>query len=59
MADGTCVKVVGPPVKFGGSVNNIRFPPPLLGQDTKEVLSQVLGYSEEKIKELKENCDIR
>lgn len=58
MADGVQVRLVGPPVEFSDSLNAVRMPPPLLGQHTAEVLSEVLNYSSEKIKTLKENGDI-
>lgn len=50
-----CIKIVGPPVKYGEGGNDIRLPPPLLGQHTREVLAEILGYDEETLKRLKEN----
>lgn len=49
------IKVVNSPVKFSKTQPTVRTPPPLLGQHTNEVLEQVLGYSGEKIQELKSN----
>lgn len=46
------IKLVGPPVKYSQSSNEIRSPPPLLGQHTKSVLKDLLGYDDNKIKEL-------
>ncbi|XP_075145001.1 succinyl-CoA:glutarate CoA-transferase [Haematobia irritans] len=47
------VKVVGPPVVFSESKNDARSAPPVLGQHTDEVLSEVLGYTSDKIKDLR------
>lgn len=43
------VKVVGPPVTYSYAENSVRSPPPALGQHTKEVLRNILDYSDEKI----------
>lgn len=48
------MKIVGPPVKYSYAQNEIRSPPPVLGQHTSEVLKNVLNYSEEAILKLKE-----
>lgn len=47
------VKVVGPPVVYDEIENTARTAPPTLGQHTEEVLKSILGYSDEKIKDLK------
>lgn len=47
------VKVVGPPVKYSNIKNDVRRAPPALGQHTDEVLKEVLGYNDDRIKELK------
>lgn len=47
------VRVVGPPVVYGGSSNTARSAPPTLGQHTDEVLKNVLGYDEQKIRDLR------
>lgn len=47
------LKLVGPPVQFSGSENRIRLPPPELGQHTKDILSQRLGFSEDEIEKLR------
>lgn len=44
---------IGIPMKFSETKPEIKSPPPLLGQDTREVLSTLLGYSEKEIDELK------
>lgn len=59
LADGSTVKLVGPPVEYSDSTNCIHSPPPLLGEHTDHVLSQVLNYSPEKIEELKKNGHIK
>lgn len=47
------VKVVGSPVVYSESANTARSAPPSLGQHTVEVLSEVLGYDDQKIRNLK------
>ena len=47
------IRMVGPPVEFSGSGNEIRLPPPILGQHTVQVLNERLGYSTEQIEQLK------
>ena len=42
-------QVLGCPIKLSDSVAEI-VTPPLLGQHTKEILSEVLGYTEDRIK---------
>ena len=43
----TCgkIKMVGIPVKYSMTKPTIRLPPPLLGQHTNEILSELLQYS--------------
>lgn len=49
------IKMVGIPVKFQKTKSEIRFPPPLLGEHTFEILSSLLGYSQDIIEDLKKN----
>jgi crotonobetainyl-CoA:carnitine CoA-transferase CaiB-like acyl-CoA transferase len=48
------VDVVGTPVRFKGMPRLDPTPPPLLGQHTREILTSVLGYPEERVSELVE-----
>jgi crotonobetainyl-CoA:carnitine CoA-transferase CaiB-like acyl-CoA transferase len=43
------VKVPGSLFKFSKTPGNIRYPAPLLGEHNQEILSEMLGYTEEKI----------
>jgi CoA:oxalate CoA-transferase len=47
------IKLVGPALKMSESPEAIANPAPLLGQHTQEVLTGVLGYSPQRIQELK------
>nr|CAD2167769.1 unnamed protein product [Meloidogyne enterolobii] len=47
------VKVVGPPVKYSNTENQVRTAPPLLGEHTCEVLSQELNISNKELERLK------
>ena len=38
------IKMVGPPVEFSNSPNNVCLPPPILGEHTVEVLKNILNY---------------
>ncbi|MGW8428344.1 hypothetical protein ACWGJQ_23235 [Peribacillus simplex] len=48
------LKVPGFPVKLSETPANLRHHPPLQGEHTDDVLTE-LGYSEEQIEELKNN----
>lgn len=49
------VKLIGQPVKAPGIIREEEFTvPPTLGQHTREVLTELLHYSDEKIKKIKE-----
>ncbi|KAB5589309.1 CaiB/baiF CoA-transferase family protein [Ceratobasidium theobromae] len=47
------IKMVAPPVHYNGKRMPVTRPPPYLSQHTEEVLSQDLGYSAERIAELR------
>ena len=47
------VRGIDCPIKMGGEAAGEHSPPPALGQNTEEVLGGLLGYSPEKIAELK------
>lgn len=46
--------LVASPLKMSGTPVSYRLPPPLMGQHTKEVLEEVLDFTDDKIKELME-----
>jgi crotonobetainyl-CoA:carnitine CoA-transferase CaiB-like acyl-CoA transferase len=47
-------QVVGIPVRFGETPGSVRAPAPEFGEHTEEILTGLLGYSWEKVAELKE-----
>ena len=47
------IKLAGIPVKYSEAEASIRRPPPLLGQHTAEILSEVLEYDAARIEKLK------
>ena len=51
------IKMMGFPVKLSRTPCKISFPPPLLGQHTREILTE-LDYSQEEIEELKQESII-
>jgi crotonobetainyl-CoA:carnitine CoA-transferase CaiB-like acyl-CoA transferase len=47
-------KYVGFPIKFSETPCNLRTAPPVLGQHTEEVLTEICGYSWDEVGDLKE-----
>ncbi len=48
------IKVTGIPIKLSDTPGTIETPPPTLGQHTDEILMNELGYTKEKIEELRQ-----
>jgi formyl-CoA transferase len=48
------VPLVNSPLKIPTSPTEVRYPPPLLGEHTEEVLSELLGMDPENVRSLKE-----
>jgi crotonobetainyl-CoA:carnitine CoA-transferase CaiB-like acyl-CoA transferase len=48
------IKQIGTVLKFSESESSIQSPPPVLGQDTEEVLRTLAGYTDEDIERLRE-----
>ena len=46
------VRMYGSPLKMSETPTGVRGPAPLLGQHTEEILTDVLGYKKEQVKEL-------
>jgi formyl-CoA transferase len=49
------LRLTGIPIKYSATPGKIRGAPPLLGQQTEEILAAVLGYSEDRIASLRED----
>ncbi len=49
------LKLAGIPIKYSETNLSVKLPPPRLGEHTDEILSDVLDYDEEKIRQLREN----
>ena len=47
------LRLTGVPIKYSETPASIRLAPPLLGQHTDEILSDVLGYSSEQVEALR------
>ena len=52
--NGASIPLVGNPLRFSETAVSYRQPPPLLGEHTDEVLSEVLGTDEAERKTLQE-----
>lgn len=48
------LRLTGVPIKYSETPASIRLPPPLLGQHTEEILTEVLGYTPEQIDALRQ-----
>jgi crotonobetainyl-CoA:carnitine CoA-transferase CaiB-like acyl-CoA transferase len=48
------VPLVGSPLKIPTNPVEVRFPPPLLGEHTDQVLEEILGFDQDKIDELRQ-----
>lgn len=53
------IRMVGPAVKYSDILNQIRSPPPVLGEHTHPILAEVLGLSSGEIKNLEERGTIQ
>ena len=53
---GDKIKLAGNPIKIP-SIKENYLPPPILGQHTKQILTQLLGYSPEKIRKLDDEAE--
>jgi len=47
--------LVGSPLKFSETPVDYKLPPPKLGEHTKDILTNLLGYSTDRIQELLKN----
>jgi succinate--hydroxymethylglutarate CoA-transferase len=47
------LRLAGVPIKYSETPGRVRLAPPLLGQHTDEILASVLGYSPDRIEELR------
>jgi CoA:oxalate CoA-transferase len=48
------IKMPGIPIKLSETPGSIRYPPPTLGQHTREILKEYLGFDDEAIDKLAE-----
>ncbi|MDP8206858.1 MAG: CaiB/BaiF CoA-transferase family protein [Candidatus Electryonea clarkiae] len=49
------LKLCGIPIKYSDTPATIRRPPPLIGEHTEEILSDILGYDSERIDDLRQD----
>lgn len=52
-APGVAARVLRTPIRMSGQEFGVRRPPPMVGEHTAEVLSQMLGYGEDRIAALR------
>jgi crotonobetainyl-CoA:carnitine CoA-transferase CaiB-like acyl-CoA transferase len=55
---GQVVNSIASPLKIPTQPVQVRLPPPLLGQQTEEILNELLGYNSDNISELREQSVI-
>lgn len=53
------IRLIGFPPRLSGTPAEVRMPPPLLGQHTEEVLSQLLDFGSDRLEELEQKGIIR
>ena len=46
------VRINNCPIKYSGAETDIKGPAPLLGEHNRDIMCNILGYSEEQFKEL-------
>jgi len=51
------IKNIDCPIKIAGGIEGKPLPPPVVGEHTEEVLREILGYSDEKIRKLNEEVE--
>ena len=49
------LRLVGSPISMSGTPVAYRYPPPMLGQHTEELLTEILGMDREQIASLRES----
>lgn len=52
------VDLAGSPMRFSRTPSQAEKAPPVLGEDTEKILSEILGYSDKKLRELKQDGSI-
>ena len=54
LQNGDVIQMPGNPVKIGGASDVTFEPPPMLGEHTKSVLENLLGYDAKRIEKLRD-----